>query len=240
MADFLLIHGSAHGAWCWRDVLPALAAHGHSARAIDLPGNGANPTPPEKVTLNSSRDAVLAASTPDTFIVGHSWGGYPISAAAETDPGAMRALIYLCAYVPVSGLSMVDMRKRARRQPVMPAVIRNPDGVTMSFDPEMVPSLFYPDCPPETVDFAMRHLCPQAIRPQSTPLTVTHRLAAVHKAYIRCTRDGVIPPEYQAEMTRNWPPETLFEMPTSHSPFFADPTGLAALLDRIARTLMPR
>ena len=37
MARFLLIHGSCHGAWCWRDLLPELAARGHEARAIDLP-----------------------------------------------------------------------------------------------------------------------------------------------------------------------------------------------------------
>ncbi|MEC7961756.1 MAG: esterase, partial [Pseudomonadota bacterium] len=28
MARFLLIHGSAHGAWCWRDLIPALETQG--------------------------------------------------------------------------------------------------------------------------------------------------------------------------------------------------------------------
>ena len=36
MAAFLLVHGSCHGAWCWRDVIPALDGLGHSARAVDL------------------------------------------------------------------------------------------------------------------------------------------------------------------------------------------------------------
>ena len=30
MAEYLLIHGSCHGAWCWRDVIPALEALGHA------------------------------------------------------------------------------------------------------------------------------------------------------------------------------------------------------------------
>lgn len=234
MADFLLIHGSCHGAWCWRDTIPALAALGHSARAIDLPGHGDDATPLAEATLEGCRDAVLAASSPNTIVLGHSWGGYPISAAAESEPGAMRALIYLCAYVPVSGHSMVDMRKRAARQPLMPAVIRNPDGVSMTFDPAQVPALFYHDCPPETVAYALPRLCRQAIRPQTTPLDVGARFASVPKAYIRCLNDRAIPPEYQAEMVRDWPKDSVYDLATSHSPFFADPTRLAALLDRIA------
>lgn len=237
MAKFLLIHGSCHGAWCWRDVIPALQALGHEARAIDMPSHGEDPTPVSEVTLEGCRDAILAASSPDTIILGHSWGGYPISAAAEAAPDAMRGLIYLCAYVPMSGLSMVDMRKRAARQPLMPAVRRAEDGVSMTFDPEQVPQLFYHDCPAEAVDYAMARLCPQAIRPQTTPLTVTERFAGVPKAYIRCEGDRAIPPEYQAEMTRDWPEGTVYTLPTSHSPFFSDPAGLAALLDRIERTL---
>lgn len=52
MARFLLIHGSAQGVWCWRDVAPALERPGHEARAIDLPGNGADGTPLAEVTLD--------------------------------------------------------------------------------------------------------------------------------------------------------------------------------------------
>jgi len=237
MADFLLIHGSCHGAWCWRDVIPALQALGHGARAIDLPSHGDDRTPLAKVTLEGCRDAILAASTPDTVILGHSWGGYPISAAGEAAPEAMRALVYLCAYVPISGLSMVDMRKRAKRQPLMPAVRRSDDRISFTFDPDMAPDLFYHDCPEEAVAYAMPRLTPQAIAPQSTPLTVTGRYASVPKYYIRCTKDHAIPPEYQAEMVRDWPEDHVLSLPTSHSPFFSDPRELAARLDRIAAAM---
>ena len=237
MADFLLIHGSCHGAWCWRDLIPALRARGHSARAIDLPGSGDDPTPLADVTLDRCRDAVLAASTPNSIVVGHSWGGYPISAAAEADPDAMRALVYLCAYVPVSGLSMVDMRKNGPRQTLANAVLRDPQGIAYTIAPDRVPGLFYQDCPPEAVAYAARHLRPQAILPQATPLTVGPNLARLPRAYIRCASDQTIPPEYQQQMTRDWSSRQVFEMPTSHSPFFSDPTGLAALLDRITDQL---
>ncbi|MFD3191168.1 alpha/beta fold hydrolase [Sedimentitalea sp. HM32M-2] len=237
MADFLLVHGSFHGAWCWRDLIPALTARGHMARAIDLPGHGQDHTPPEQQTLAGCRDAVLAASTPQTIVVGHSWGGYPISAAAEADPRAMRALIYLCAYVPVSGLSLVDMRKAAKEQPLLPAIQRDPDGLSCSVLPSRAVETFYHDCPPDSIAYALNRLQPQIIAPQTTPLFVSARFASVPKAYIRCARDRTIPPEYQSEMTRDWPADRLYQMDSAHSPFFSDPAGLAAMLNTIAGRL---
>ena len=237
MADFLLIHGSCHGAWCWRDVIPALEALGHTARAIDLPGAGQDVTPLADISLESCRDAVLAAAGGDTIVVGHSWGGYPIGAAGEMDPTGVKALVFLCAYVPVSGYSMVDMRKGAKRQLVMDAIRRDTDGVAYTIVPARVPDLFYNDCPAEAVAYATERLCSQPIAPQTTPLTIGENFASLPKFYIRTADDQTIPPEYQVEMTADWPQGDVFAMHTGHSPFFADPTGLVAHLDTIAGRL---
>lgn len=235
MADFLLIHGSCHGAWCWRDMTAPLEAMGHTARTIDLPGHGSDTTPIPKVTLDACADAILAASTPGTLIVGHSWGGYPISAAAESNPDAMRGLIYLCAYVPVSGMSLADMRKLSDAQPLAGTVIRSADMTTYTIVPDRVRDLFYHDCPDEVVAYAMPLLRPQIIKPQETPLNLTKRFASVPKSYIQTLNDHTIPPEFQLELAKDFPEDRLFNMPTSHSPFFADPQGLATMLDRISK-----
>ncbi len=42
MARFLLVHGAMGGAWVWERVIPGLEAAGHTAEAIDLPGQGAD------------------------------------------------------------------------------------------------------------------------------------------------------------------------------------------------------
>lgn len=236
MPDLLLIHGSCHGAWCWRDLIPALQARGHNARAIDLPGHG-DGRDLATVTLDQTADAILKASTPDTIVLGHSWAGYPISAAAEKQPGGLRGLIYLCAYVPVSGLSLVDMRRNGPRQTLTDAVIKDASGVSYKIDPTRAPELFYHDCPPEAVDYALTHLSSQAIAPQNTPLVVSDRWRNVSKAYIRCTDDQVIPPEYQADMVSNWPRSRVHDLDASHSPFFADPTGLADLITNISKEI---
>ncbi len=234
MTDFLLIHGSCHGAWCWRDVIPALEARGHSARAIDLPGHNAS-RGLATITLQETAEAILAAATPDTVVLGHSWAGYPISAAAEIDPSALRGLIYLCAYVPTSGQSLIDMRKAGPRQTIGAAAIKHPDGASYTIDPAEAPRLFYHDCPAEAVAYALPRLCAQAILPQNTPLTLGENWQGTAKAYIRCTEDQTIPPEYQAAMVADWPAGSVHDMHCSHSPFFADPEGLADLVGHIAK-----
>lgn len=237
MADFLLVHGSCHGAWCWRDLIPELTTFGHAARAIDMPSHGSDPTPIADVTLASCRDAVLAACTPDTIVVGHSWGGYPISAAAEAAPDALRALVYLCAYVPQSGLSMIEMRKRAPRQLIGDAVEKSSDGLSYSVLPDRVQGLFYHDCPREVVRYALGRLCPQAIAPQATPLDVGENFDRVPKAYIRTTDDRTVPTEYQAQMAECANPGLSLTIDSSHSPFFSHPEHLAGLMHQISQRI---
>lgn len=61
MADFLLIHGAWHGAWCWREVAARFEVRGHTATAIDLPGHGEDRSPPESVTLQNYVTCVVEA-----------------------------------------------------------------------------------------------------------------------------------------------------------------------------------
>ena len=236
MADFLLIHGSAHGAWAWRDVIPQLRALGHEARAIDLPSHGQDPTPAAAVGLYTYRDAILSALGDRTFLVGHSMAGFPITAAAEAAPARIAALVYLCAHVPEAGKSLADMRSMSPRQPLAPAIRRAEDGVTLTFDPAMARDLFYHDCPDEAVAFAMARLCPQPVAPQETPLASTARAEALPRHYILCEDDRAIPPEFQATLCRDFPPDRTHRLPTSHSPFFSAPDRLARILDSIAET----
>lgn len=235
MARFLLIHGSGHGAWCWRDVLPLLNTAGHQARAIDLPSHGADTTPPEQVTLDGYARAIVEALDEPAILVGHSMAGYPITAAAELAPDRVQKLVYLCAYVPIPGQSLADRRRAAPRQPLLAAIRVAPDRVTWSADPDQIEAVFYHDCPPGTVAYAGARLTPQAILPQETVLELTPRSTTLPRAYIRCTDDRTIPPEWQEHMTDGWPPGTVTTLPTGHSPFFAAPAMLAQRLIEIAQ-----
>lgn len=224
MPPILLIHGSCHGAWCWRDVLPHLPG----ATAIDLPGHGADKTPIADVTLDLYVEAILDAITTPVHLVGHSMAGYPITAAAERAPEKIAALSYVCAYVPRSGFSLADMRRAGPSQPLLEAIEISPDRDSFTFRSDMLAEKLYHDCPAETVDYARRNLSPQAIKPQATPLVVTARSAALPKRYILCEADRAIPPAYQTSMSAGW--RDIRRLNSSHSPFFSMPEPLAKAL----------
>ncbi len=231
---FLLIHGSCHAAWCWRDLIPALHALGHEVRAIDLPAHGDDPTPAAEASLDLYADAILAAIDGPVTLVGHSAAGYPITLAADRAPDLITRLIYLCAYVPAPGLSMIDMRRAGPAQPLAGAVHVDPDGLTYRIDPDKARSLFYSDCPDAATVYALTRLCPEPIRPQATPLPPLAHWHDIERHYLICEDDRTIPPAYQRRMSAAFPPGTVGTLPTGHSPFFAAPDQLARRLSRIA------
>lgn len=235
MAEVLLVHGSCHGAWCWEETLPLLADAGHTVRAIDLPGHGADTTPVAEVTLDAYARRIVDALGQKTVLVGHSMGGYAIAAAARLAPEKIERLVYLCAYVPQDGMSLAQMRMQAPTQPLLPAVRMRPDGISYTIDPEAARDLFYQDCDADVAKRAVARLCAQATAPTNVPFHVTPALAALPRRYIRCMNDQTIPPAYQVTMTQDWDEAHVQEMTCGHSPFYADPTGLVQRLDQAIR-----
>lgn len=97
---FVLVHGAYHGAWCWDPLRAELALTGHTTSAVDLPCEDPD-AGAERYT-----DEVLHAmprSTDEVVVVGHSLAGLTIPLVAERTRTLMT--VYLCALVPVPGLS---------------------------------------------------------------------------------------------------------------------------------------
>ncbi|MBA3910865.1 MAG: esterase [Rhodobacter sp.] len=229
MSDILLVHGSWHGAWCWDRVIPALARLGITATAIDLPGRDGSPT-----TLEGYAKAILAAASPGTVLVGHSAGGYAITAAAEDDPARFAGLIYLCAYLPAFGQSLAEMRRAGPSQPLLPAIRMAADRSSFTIDPGLAPAVLYHDCPAEVSAQAVARLCPQPVTPQETPLW-PKAAPTLPRHYIICGDDRAIPPDHQARMARDLPPDAVTRLNASHSPFLSMPDRLSVRLAEILR-----
>ncbi len=233
MAKFLLVHGSNHGAWCWRDLIPALTALGHDARAIDLPSHGEDATPMAEVTLDGYAQAILDALDGPTVLVGHSAGGFAITRAAEIDPANIAGLVFVCAYVPGPGKSLVDMLRDAPSQPLKGGLEIGHDGAAFRFKEDTARRLVYHDCPPEAVEFALAHVGWQPMAPQTTPVAFTGKGAHLPRDYVLCTEDRTIEPAHQRQMSAGFAADRVHEINTGHCPFLSDPKGLAGLIDRI-------
>ena len=97
--------------------------------------------------------------------------------------------------------------------------------------PEKAANAFYHDCTEADRAFALARLSPQPISVMSEPLDF--EMPKVPRHYIRCLDDQVVMPSYQRAVSDGW--AHVHEMTCGHSPFFADPDGLARILDRIGK-----
>jgi hypothetical protein len=115
MADFLLIHGSCHGAWCLAGRDPANSATGGTRRGPST-CRGMATTGRRSRTIRLDdlprRDPVGAGGP--TIARRPFHGRLPHHPAAEAAPARVAALVYLCAYVPVGGHVA---RRHAPRRP---------------------------------------------------------------------------------------------------------------------------
>jgi pimeloyl-ACP methyl ester carboxylesterase len=117
---FVLVHPAWLGGWCWRKAAPLLRAHGHEVYTPTLTGLG------ERAHL-IHRDVGLATHVEDivsvlecedlrnVILVGNSSGGMVITGVAERAPERLAQLVYLDAFVPGDGQSLVDLLPGERR-----------------------------------------------------------------------------------------------------------------------------
>jgi pimeloyl-ACP methyl ester carboxylesterase len=114
MATYLLAHGAMHGGWCWQRLAPLLRARGHEVVTPTLTGLGerAHLLTPEVGPATHVSDLLQVLFYEDlsrVVLVGHSYAGMLIPAVAEQAPDRLASLVYLAAFVPRHGESMLDL-----------------------------------------------------------------------------------------------------------------------------------
>lgn len=238
MANFMLIHGAWHGGWCWHKVVAELSRRHHRVLAPDLPSHGDDPTPRERVTLESYVDSVvehLDGLAGPVCLVGHSMGGMVISAVGERVPERIKRLVYLCAFVPADGMSLLSTANTQSGADALAGKIRgSEDGASLLIDETAVANAFYHDCSDEDVAFARARLVPQPSAPLGATVTLSDAaFGRLPKSYIECTADQTLPIAAQRAMHARAGIDSVVTLATSHSPFFSAPTLLAESLEAL-------
>jgi len=113
MTDYVLVHGAWHGSWCWARVRRLLTAAGHQVFTPTLTGVGERS---HLLSRDVGLDTHIADVTNlmvwedlrDVVLVGHSYGGAVVRHVADRMPDRICSLIYLDAFVPENGKSLLD------------------------------------------------------------------------------------------------------------------------------------
>lgn len=242
MASFLLVHGAWHGGWCFDRLVPLLEGRGHVVAAPTLPGIGGTDLELASTTLDrwAAFIAEQARALPaPVILVGHSRAGVAISAAAEHDPGAFAALVYLTAFLVPPGQSMFDVREGFPRDPVFEGGLSEAArGAALAITPEAAIAAFYGECAPADQDWAAAQLVPEPIGPMVVPLALTDaRYGSVPRHYLECTLDRAIPIAQQRDMQVALPCASVVTLESDHSPFLGMPEQLAQALQDIAERI---
>lgn len=239
MARFVLVHGAFAGGWIWGPLTERLEAAGHEVAAPDLPGAGDDPTPVEEVTLDAYADRVgeiLDASETPSILVANSMGGIVITQAAARRPERVKRLVYVAAFLPGDGQSLIDLTNQPEGaddlvQETVEVSGEPPVGVL----PESTVREGNRCCTDEVVEWALERTGPQPVAPFAQAVSIGDRLDAVQRTYVICTMDRYIPPPLQRRMVKDAQVDDVVELDTDHHPQLSRTGELAKLLDERAR-----
>ena len=243
MARLVMVHGAFSGAWCWEPVLPALQQAGHRVDTLDLPGSGDDHTPVANVTLGAYADRVcaLVSSGPPAVLVAHSMGGMVATQAAARRPEHVRALVYVSAFVPVPGESLMSLTQRPEA-----ADDQIQGNMEISGEPpeawlsnEAARMAIYGECSDEAAEWALARRRAQPVVPFTEPLELdescAEAFAALPRSYVTCLRDRSIPPQMQRFMFERAGCDPVVEIDTDHAPYLSRKTELISALDQLVR-----
>lgn len=235
--NFLLLHGSWHGAWCWHKVAPRLEHAGHRVTAIDLPGRGRAQALPALVSLRRMAEAARAALVPNeqTTVVVHSRNGIVASALAEAAPERIARTIYLASFMLPHGKRVLDYLPD--RDSMMPTNVRvNRAALWDWLDPGCYREALYADCNDDDIALARALLVREPVRPALTRLRLSaERYGRVPRAYVRLTEDNAVSLKLQDHLIAEAGADRVESIAASHSAYFSKPDELARTIVKLAQ-----
>jgi pimeloyl-ACP methyl ester carboxylesterase len=243
MARFVLVHGAFSGGWIWEPLARRLTVAGHTVEAPDLPGLGEDNTPPIGVTLDSCAARVcdaLRRSSEASLLVGNSMGGLIATQAAVRCPDRVAALIYVAAFAPQDGQSLLDLTRlpEGAGDQVQANIIveGNPPVATMPAAASR--AALYGSCPDDVAAWAIARQRPQPVAPFATPVSIpAGTLDSIPRYYVLCHRDRAIPASLQRRMSRAIASAEVIELDTDHTPQLSMPAQLSDALEHFATHL---
>ncbi len=247
MARIVLVHGAFSGAWAWEPVLPGLREAGHRVQAIDLPGHGDDHTPTADVTLDAYADTVCSvlAEGPAAVLVGHSMGGVVITQAAARCPQRILGLVYLAAFLPTDGQSLLDLTRlpEGAGDQVQANLVVDGDPPVATMPPEAARTAIHGCADEQAAAWAVARRGPQPVAPFGQPVRIepANREAyeALPRAYVTCLQDRAIPPALQRRMFETAGCDPVIEIDTDHAPVLSRTDETLAVLDQLARSHEP-
>jgi len=231
MATFVIAHGAWSSGWAWKKMRPLLRAAGHEIFTPSYTGLGershlATPEVDLETHIQDIVNVLFYEDLHDVILLGHSYGGMVATGVAVRASDRIRKVVYLDAFVPRDGQSLIDLTRRAFNggSGAPPA-----DGWLV---PPMPPSS---DASPEDLAWVTARRGPQPRKTLEQAVRLTGAVDGLPRVYIKCLRinPGDVFEQFatRARSESGWQYE---EIDATHSPNVTAPDKLAEILLRVA------
>jgi pimeloyl-ACP methyl ester carboxylesterase len=243
-ATFVLVHPAWLGGWCWLKVAWRLRAHAHNVYTPTLTGLGervhlAEPAIGLTTHIEDIVNPLEFEYLERVILVGNSSGGMVITGVADRIPERLAAVVYLDAFVPDDGQSLVDLLSPERRQgmeslvrtegqgwllprfslPPWEEIVRGPWGVTAG----------------EDVAWMLSRLAPTPFKHFTDRVTLSNPTTAqLNRVYIRCSLFPQPVFDRHAKTAQEITGWQYRELATPHLPCITHPEKLTEVLLELA------
>ncbi|QCE00812.1 methylesterase 17-like isoform X2 [Vigna unguiculata] len=246
---FVLVHGIGGGAWCWYKIRCLMENSGYKVSCIDLKSAGIDHSHADSLLSFHDYNQPLMdflSALPEkeqVILVGHSAGGLSVTEACHKFAKKIRLAVYVAATMLKLGFCTDEDLKHG-----VPDLSEFGDVYELGFGlgedkpptsalvkKEFQRKIIYPLSPHEDSTLACMLLRPGPIEAlRSARFVEDGEVEKVPRMYIRTSHDHVMKAEQQEAMIKRWPPLSVCELDSDHSPFFSTPFLLFGLLVKAA------
>ena len=227
-STFLVCHGAWSAGWAWKKMHPLMAAAGHRLVTPTYTGLGerahlANPSIDLETHIADILNVIKYEDLRDIVLIGHSYGGMVASGVADRARDRITQLIYLDAFVPDDGQSLLDLNEPARQR--MQELASSGDGWRVPPNPTP------PDTAQADLDWLTERRVDMPIKCFEIKLKLHGGELTLPRSYIFASR--ITPADTFrrfAKRAKSEPGWRYFEIDASHSPHVTAPEALMTLL----------
>jgi pimeloyl-ACP methyl ester carboxylesterase len=249
MATYVLVPGAWLGGWAWDAVAQRLRGRDHDVHAVTLTGLGdraplASPEVDLERHVGDIVEAIEETDLRDVVLVGHSYGGIPVTGAADRVADRIATVVYVDSGPALDGTAYLETLPPPLREATERHVAEEGDGWRLPMpsweELESVNGAGLQGLDEETLRTVRERATPQPFRTYTQPIALKNaaRRSLPH-VLITCS----FPLEQVKEFIANghpWfaelggPQWSFVELPTSHWPMFSAPGELAEALDHLS------
>ena len=226
----LVCHGAWSAGWAWKKMHPLMRAAGHRLVTPSYTGLGervhlANPSIDLDTHIEDILNVIKYEDLRDIVLIGHSYGGMVATGVADRARDRVAQLIYLDAFVPEDGQSLLDLNESDRQR--MQELVK--DGGW-----RVPPRPISPDTEEADIEWLNARRVDMPVKCFDTRLKLRGGKLTLPRSYIYATR--ITPADtfgQFAKRTKNEAGWRYYEIDASHSPNVTAPEALMGLLVRI-------